>query len=65
MGPRPELMWYALHMLGRGTHDPPACGVRLLLFNGFELILFGFSMVFNGFIGQKCKVETFPDMNGS
>ena len=49
-------------------HDPPACGVRLLHFNGFELILFGclmVSMVFHVFIGKKCKVENFPGMNGS
>ena len=48
---------------GVKEHDPPACGVRLLLFNGFELILFGFSMVFNGFpwiYSQKMQSGKFP-----
>ena len=48
---------------GVKEHDPPACGVRLLLFNGFELILFGLSMVFHGFqwiYRQKMQSRKFP-----
>ena len=52
---------------GKNTNCVPA-----LCFQGVKSILFGLSkgfqwlsMVFNGFIGKKCKVENFPDMNGS
>ena len=48
---------------GVKEHDPPACGVRLLHFNSFELILFGSSMVFNGFeciYRQKMQSRKFP-----
>ena len=41
-----------LHMWGQWTWPT---SLRLLLFNRFHLILFGFSVVFNGFIGKTMQ----------
>ena len=68
MGPSPQLMWYAPPHVGSRnvTHQLAACGCCILMvLNWFYLGFQWFSMAFNGFIGKKCKVENFPDMNGS